>query len=855
MSRCWLYLLSAVVGTSLLSLPESACGEWTNSLKPKGTPAASLTLATDGQSDYVIVIPSEPTPQDRKAAKELALWLGEMTGAKFPIVSDSQPTRETEISIGKTNRLRKADVPQAQADLADEGYAIGIVGKKLYLVGGRKRGAINAVLALLEEDLGCRWYPTLDVTNGKTGGFPIADPECNRIPHTPSLRFQPVPRSYTPLFVYRAPAYTNAYESNWALRNRTRDGSAEIPEKWGGNVNWRGLCHEMGRLVPPEKYFEKHPEYHALIDGKRSPRQLCMTNPEVTKILTEELLRRLRETPNVEFADVSPNDGGGHCACPNCDAMNKENSSPSASQIYFVNNVAEVVSKEFPHIRLSSAAYLDSKNPPTKIRCHKNVAVFLANGAHSWIKVLVPFPTCPNDFSEAYRQAIKGWTNVCDTVFIWDYFCNFQNYLAPLPTLNVLEPSLRFYADHKIKGVQMQGIGYHTAGEFAALRSWVIAKALWDPSLNVNNLIDDFVWGYYREAAPGILEYLALLERVAAPERMNVNSICFSVSNGYPNAPYLTRKFIVEATAIFDRTLKMDLRPKIRRRVEVAKLPILYVKLCKGGSGTDEPWLFETDEDYGAILAEFKTLTKREKASYYAEGVPMANFLNEKTAIYGPLPKNVVYDLYRNISKAKTENCGIQRQSISGVPNPRRLIPESIGEKVARDTLLVVAQTAPDTGVGDATYEIALPALKDDKKLVFRSDTCFSRAPGEGEGVRFAVLVDGQEAWSGEQKDRLPVHHALDLSQWAGKTISLTMRVDAWGKDAPKRLTPRSCWGRPQVVFDDGGDAVAPGAEFVAAENAVSVVPAAIPKSKAKAKVDNAPVAEPTIKVARAPKG
>ena len=839
MSSYRLFLLTALAGIFSATLPQEARAEWTNSLKPKGQPAASLTLATNGNSDYVIVIPSEPTPQDRKAADELTLWLGKMTGVRFLTVADSRAPRETEISIGKTNRLRDANIPEAKADLAAEGYAIGVKGKRLYLLGGRKRGAINAVMALLEEDLGCRWYPTLDVSKGEGGGFPIADPECNRIPHTPTLQFQPVPRSYTPLFIYRAPGYTNAYESTWALRNRTRCGSAKIPKKWGGNMNWRGICHEMGRLVPPEEYFEKHPEYHALINGKRSPRQLCMTNPEVTKILTDELLRRLRKNPEVDFADVSPNDGGGHCACPKCDAMNKENNSPSASQIYFVNNVAEVVSKEFPHIRLSSAAYLDSKNPPTKMRCHKNVAIFLANDAHSWIKVLVPFTTCPNDFSEGYRQAVKGWTSICDTVLIWDYFCNFQNYLAPVPNLNVLEPSLRFYAEHGVKGVQMQGIGYHAAGEFSALRSWIIAKALWDPSLNVDALVEDFVWGYYREAAPGILEYLACLERAAAPERMNVNSICFSVSDGYPNAPYLTRKFIVEATAIFDRTLKMDLRPKIRRRVEVAKLPILYVKLQKGGSGTREPWLFETDEDYAAMFAEFKTLAKRERVSHYAEGVPMANFLNEKAAIYAPLPTNVVYDFYRNISEAKTENCGVGRQAISGVPKPKRLLPESIGEKVARDTLLVVTQSAPLTGVGDATSEVRLPPLKDGNKLVLKWDTCFSRKPGEGKGARFAVLIDGKEAWSGEQKERLPVAHSLDLSQWAGKTISLTLRVNALGTDPSKGKPPRSCWGRPQIIFDDGASAVAPGARSVAATVAVSVTPAAAPK------VDVTPAAKP----------
>jgi len=789
-SRCRLFALQIVAGVCIAGLPGSASAEWRNSLEPKGEPAASFTLATDGQTDYVIVIPGAPTTQDQKAAKDLAHWLGEMTGANFPVVADSEAPRETEISIGQTNRLEKADVRGvhahwAQADLAAEGYSIGVAGKRLYLLGGRKRGPINAVYALLEEDLGCRWYPTLNAAAESWLSKPIAhsslpDPTANRIPRMRTLRFQPVPRSYAPLFMYRAPGYSNAGEPAWALRNRTRDGHAKIPEEWGGNMNWRGLCHEMGRLVPPEKYFEKHPEYHALIDGKRSPRQLCMTNPEVTKILTDELLRRLRETPGVDFADVSPNDGGGHCACPECDAMNKENGSPSASQIFFVNKVAEEVSKEFPHIRLSSAAYMDSKNPPTKIRCHKNVAIFLANDAHAWSKVLVPFTEGDWEFSKGYRKAIVDWTNICDTVFIWDYFCNFQHYLAPMPNLHVLEPSVRFYADHKIKGIQMQGVGYIKAGEFAPLRTWVIAKSLWDPSLSVDDLIHDFIWGYYKEAAPAIVEYRALLDRVSTPHRDTINSICFGMvrTGGGTKARFLNREFLEQATAIFDRALKMDLRPEVRRRVEIAKLSITYVKLCKGGGVTDEPFLFQTDEDYSALVEEFKAVVEREKISHYAEGKPMPGWLAEKEALYAPLPENVVYDLYLNLDRAKAENC-------------RKFKRDSIQKE--DQTLLVILQHPPEAGVGDATFEIPLPALEDGKNLVLRSGTCFSQ-PTEN-GVRFAVLVDGDEVWASEQQTLAPADLQLGLSRWAGKTISVTLRVDAMGNGA----YDWSSWVRPQV--------------------------------------------------------
>jgi hypothetical protein len=61
------------------------------------------------------------------------------------------------------------------------------------------------------------------------------------------------------------------------------------------------------------------------------------------------------------------------------------------------------------------------------------------------------------------------------------------------------------------------------------------------------------------------------------------------------------------------------------------------------------------------------------------------------------------------------------------------------------------------------------------------------------------VLVDGKKVWTGEQKDMAPVDHSVDLSAWAGKTIALTLRVDALGNGA----YDWSCWVRPQVAVTD----------------------------------------------------
>ena len=134
--------------------------DWVNALKPAGATSSELILASNGKTAYRIVVPSCPTSQEIKAATDLQHWLRKMTAAEFVIVAESDSFVATgrEISIGNTTLLQQAEIPQKQVDLADEGYAIGVDGKRLYILGGRRRGPIYGVYALLEEDLGCRWY-------------------------------------------------------------------------------------------------------------------------------------------------------------------------------------------------------------------------------------------------------------------------------------------------------------------------------------------------------------------------------------------------------------------------------------------------------------------------------------------------------------------------------------------------------------------------------------------------------------------------------------------------------------------------------------------------------------------------
>ena len=150
-------ILTVFIG-SILTGAAAASAQWSNALKPTGEPGPELTLAADGKTDYRIVVPIKPTTQDAKAAEELARWLKEMTGAEFPVVQETPDFLSVgrDISIGRTMLLHAAQLPEADADLGDEGYAIAVRDKMLFLFGGKQRGAISAVIALLEEDLGAR---------------------------------------------------------------------------------------------------------------------------------------------------------------------------------------------------------------------------------------------------------------------------------------------------------------------------------------------------------------------------------------------------------------------------------------------------------------------------------------------------------------------------------------------------------------------------------------------------------------------------------------------------------------------------------------------------------------------------
>src|SRR5690606_34319290 len=105
--------------------------------------------------------------------------------------------------------------------------------------------------------------------------------------------------------------------------------------------------------VPAKTYFDKHPDFYALVDGKRKASQLCLSNPQVLKIVLGHLKAQMDDNPQMKYWSVSQNDDLGYCECQRCKAVDKQEGGPQGSIIRFVNKVAA----QFPDKIIPTLAY------------------------------------------------------------------------------------------------------------------------------------------------------------------------------------------------------------------------------------------------------------------------------------------------------------------------------------------------------------------------------------------------------------------------------------------------------------------------------------------------------------------
>jgi hypothetical protein len=518
-------------------------------------PATAITIANNGKTAYRIVIPATAIPAERYAAEELQRYLAKISGAILPIVTDDQKQGSAEILLGRNRHLAQIDFDS----LGPDGFMVHTDGEHLVIAGGRPRGTLNGVYAFLEENLGVRWFT----------------PDLEVVPHSRQIQLREINQRRLPAFENRDSDWTELTRNpDFAARLRLNGQHVGLQEKHGGPF---ALCypfvHSFEDLVP-QSLCRDHPEYFPLIDGRRKTGyvQRCLTNPDVLRISIDRVRQWIKEHPEATIISVSQNDSGDYCQCDRCKAIDDAEGSPAGSLLKFVNAIAEAIEPEYPKIKIDTLAYTYSRKPPRTIRPRHNVIVRLCSFECCFGH---PIATCLSEDDRRFREDLAGWRRIAPSLSIWDYTTNFTNYQQPFPNFHSLQPNLQFYAKNGIKNAFAEGndtVGSH--GEMEPLRTYLLAKLMWDPDGDVAQHTREFVNAYYGRAGSKILSYLDIIE---GPMReQNEHARIFDLSIAH----YLDADTMDAAERVLNEAEKSADNRIIRFRVQVARLPVWYVKIA-----------------------------------------------------------------------------------------------------------------------------------------------------------------------------------------------------------------------------------------------------------------------------------
>lgn len=519
------------------------------------TDSAPFILSAHGQPLFRLVLPANPSPTEEFAAEELTRTLYTIIGA--PARSrHSVRSGLPRIFLNQPDAAAAAGIDVAGLRLEAEMFHLETRANDLHLLGGGPRGVMYGVYEILSA-LGCRWYT----------------PELSHIPSQPNLNLPRLRLTSGPAFENRDHFNSDCADPLWRVRNRMNGGINPVPAYMGGSVDYHGFVHTFYALLPPEQYFETHPEYYSLVGGQRRREwaQLCLTNPAVLRLVTARVLELMHEHPRATIFSVSQNDCYGYCECPACTAVAEEEGSQSGPVIRFVNAIAEVTSQQFPEKLIDTLAYQYTLDAPRKTVPHRNVRVRLCSitccQGHT-------YGTCAHPESLRFLHALEGWSRLKTQMYIWHYATDFGHYPVPMPDFDELHGNINLYQKHGVRGLFIQGMGEPGGGaESMPLRGFVLSRLLWQPAQPVWPLVDEFLAAFYGAAASGVRRYLDIFHDAVRRDR-NLHPSLFDL----PSSPQFAPKLVKPAEKALTEA-EEAVRGAERKRIQLLRGGLRYARL------------------------------------------------------------------------------------------------------------------------------------------------------------------------------------------------------------------------------------------------------------------------------------
>lgn len=422
------------------------------------------------------------------------------TGVRPEIKKESEVTVDSNsfyFYIGDTALSRQKAIQADYSLLSDAGISIKTDGNITFVTGATPRGAANAVYEMMSHVIGyeCYAYDEVYLNNSNNVMWFDFDVFYKPTINNPCLMHGELnDANSAKIRRYRLENYYNT----WIKINNTFN------------------AHNYFMFLPKGLYQSEHANWY-------SPKgnNLCLTrDPAMIDEFTKKVQAAIEKDTQSSYMMLGQEDNFDFCDCSTCRAKIDEYGTASAVMMEFTNKVVQKLNvwlaESHPerNITFVTFAYNATKTPPVKKDADgkyqkdangKYIPVNSAVVAEPNLSVQYVINLC--DYYKKYREqpsiveAMEGWSVVTNHMTIWEYSINFDDYFDTFDNWNSYADNIKFLSSYGVDYIVEQAAYNSNTSSFADLRIYLQSKLMWDSSLSTDDLINEFMTNYYKDAA------------------------------------------------------------------------------------------------------------------------------------------------------------------------------------------------------------------------------------------------------------------------------------------------------------------------------------------------------------------